>query len=60
MAAKKTARKKRARTSRSAGMTQISISIPERIVDQVDKMAKEENRNRSNFIANCLKQLTEG
>jgi metal-responsive CopG/Arc/MetJ family transcriptional regulator len=40
-------------------MTQISISLPERIVDEVDRLAALENRNRSNFIANYLKRLTE-
>ncbi|MGF1448719.1 MAG: ribbon-helix-helix protein, CopG family [Opitutales bacterium] len=40
-------------------MTQISISLPEKIVAEVDKLASAENRNRSNFIANYLKRLTE-
>jgi metal-responsive CopG/Arc/MetJ family transcriptional regulator len=35
-------------------MSQISISIPKNLVDQIDKMAEAENRNRSNFIVTTL------
>lgn len=39
------------------GMTQISISLPESLVQQIDELAKMDNRNRSNFIANTLQNL---
>ncbi len=40
-----------------AGMTQISISLPQSLVEQIDKMAELDNRNRSNFIANTLQNM---
>ena len=40
-------------------MTQISISLPKKLVEQIDKMADAENRNRSNFIANTLFNLAQ-
>ena len=39
------------------GMTQISISLPESLVRQIDELAMMDNRNRSNFIANTLQNL---
>ena len=39
------------------GMTQISISLPQELVKQIDEMARLDNRNRSNFIANSLQNL---
>ncbi|MBQ6534027.1 MAG: ribbon-helix-helix protein, CopG family [Opitutales bacterium] len=39
------------------GMTQISISLPETLVQQIDELARMDNRNRSNFIANTLQNL---
>ena len=44
---------------RAPGMTQISISLPKKLVEQIDKMADAENRNRSNFIANTLFNLAQ-
>lgn len=38
---------------------QISISIPQSLVDIVDEMAESENRNRSNFISAALKRMAE-
>lgn len=38
-------------------MTQISISLPKPLVEQIDKMAEMDNRNRSNFIANTLANM---
>lgn len=38
-------------------MTQISISLPKPLVDEIDKMAAVDNRNRSNFITNTLATL---
>ncbi len=49
------ARKKR--SGKTIGMTQISISLPQTLVEQIDKMAESDNRNRSNFIANTLQNL---
>ena len=39
--------------------TQISISIPQSLVEVVDKMAESENRNRSNFISAALRRIVE-
>ena len=44
-------------TARIPGMTQISISLPQDLVKQIDEMARLDNRNRSNFIANSLQNL---
>jgi len=44
-------------TGKMIGMTQISISLPETLVQQIDELAKLDNRNRSNFIANTLQNL---
>ena len=40
-----------------AGMTQISISLPQDLVKQIDEMARRDNRNRSNFLANSLPHM---
>lgn len=37
--------------SRAHGMTQISISLPQRLVDKIDQLAEVEKRSRSNYIA---------
>ena len=44
-------------SGKTVGMTQISISLPQSLVEQIDKMAENDNRNRSNFIANTLQNL---
>lgn len=44
-------------SAKAAGMTQISISLPQDLVKQIDEMAKLDNRNRSNFIANTLQNM---
>ncbi len=36
--------------------TQISISLPQELVERIDVLAAKENRNRSNFISNALTQ----
>ena len=36
---------------------QISISLPKALVAQIDKMAKAENRNRSNFVAKTFADM---
>ncbi|MBO5254860.1 MAG: type II toxin-antitoxin system HicB family antitoxin [Opitutales bacterium] len=36
---------------------QISISMPLRLLKQIDEMAENENRNRSNFICNVFCEL---
>lgn len=43
--------------TKKSDMTQISISVPNALVEQINKMAAAENRNRSNFIANTLANL---
>ena len=48
----------RKKGTKKQGMTQISISLPQSLVAQIDEMAKSDNRNRSNFIANTLQNLT--
>jgi len=50
--------KKRKIRARAPGMTQISISLPEGLVGMIDEMADAENRNRSNFIATVLENLS--
>lgn len=56
---KKVTRKavKKATQGRAPGKTQISISLPTDLVEQVDQLAAAENRNRSNFIATSLEAL---
>ncbi len=44
-------------SGKTLGMTQISISLPQDLVAQIDEMAKMDNRNRSNFISNTLQNL---
>lgn len=44
---------------RAPGKTQISISLPQDLVEKIDKLAEGENRNRSNFIATTLEQVAE-
>ena len=51
--------KKSKETKRAAGMTQISISIPQKLVDDIDKIAAKVNRNRSNFIATSLQEISD-
>lgn len=43
--------------SKRADMTQISISLERDLVKHIDKLAKDVNRNRSNFIVHTLKEL---
>lgn len=42
---------------KNPNVTQISISLQKDLVKDIDKMAKEVNRNRSNFIVHTLKEL---
>ncbi|MFI3290406.1 MAG: ribbon-helix-helix protein, CopG family [Opitutales bacterium] len=44
-------------STRAIGMTQISISLPENLVAIIDDLARNENRNRSNYIVNTLSNL---
>ncbi len=48
------------KSPRHPGMTQISISLPQDLVERVDEAAKADRRNRSNFIANCLEMVLSG
>lgn len=45
---------------RAPGKTQISISLPQDLVEKIDRLAATENRNRSNFIATHLESLADG
>jgi|GEM_PF-6103198 len=45
---------------RAEGQTQISISLPQELVDKIDHLAELENRNRSNFIVSALSDLKGG
>ena len=45
------------RNNRAIGMTQISISLPQRLVDKVDRLAASDNRSRSNYIAYLLDKI---
>lgn len=45
--------------SRAIGMTQISISLPQNLVDKIDSLAKEDKRSRSNYIAYIIQNLPE-
>lgn len=56
--AKKKAAKKRKKTA-EVGKTQISISLPIKLINKIDQLADEENRNRSNYIANVLREICE-
>jgi len=62
-AAKKSVAKKAGRKTgtptRAVGKTQISISLPEDLVAKIDRLADAQNRNRSNYIATVLEELTE-
>jgi metal-responsive CopG/Arc/MetJ family transcriptional regulator len=51
--------KKKKSHARAPGMTQISISLPEDLVEKIDKLAASDNRNRSNFISTYLESLAE-
>lgn len=44
---------------RASGQTQISISLPQDLVDRIDELASVENRNRSNFIVKELSLIGE-
>lgn len=44
---------------RAQGMTQISISLPQSLVEKIDRMADAESRNRSNYIATVMKLMPE-
>ena len=46
-------------SGKTIGMTQISISLPQTLVEQIDKMAESDNRNRSNFISAALRKIVE-
>lgn len=56
MAKKKKAKK--AAVARATGKTQISISLPQTLVERIDVLAAAENRNRSNYITTALERLT--
>lgn len=45
--------------SRAIGMTQISISLPQSLVEKIDNLADEDKRSRSNYIAKVIQNLPE-
>lgn len=47
----------RAKKQNAVKMTQISINLPSDLVEVIGKMAEEDNRTRSNFIANVFRTL---
>lgn len=47
----------RKKGNKTQNMTQISISLPQNLVAEIDSMAASENRNRSNFISNTLQNM---
>lgn len=47
----------RRKSKKESNMTQISISLPKELVEQIHKMAATDNRNRSNFIAHTLENI---
>ena len=49
----------RSKKQNAVKMTQVSISLPPELVEAIDKMAEEDNRTRSNFIANVLRTLAQ-
>lgn len=53
---KRTTKKKLINNGRAKGQTQISISLDESIVSDVDKCALENDRSRSNMIRKILKE----
>lgn len=42
---------------RAPEQTQISISLPRKLLAKIDAAAKAENRNRSNFITTHLEEI---
>ena len=40
--------------SKKTRSTQISVSIPSHLIDGLDKLARADNRNRSNFITTLI------
>jgi len=50
-------RKYTSRKPKGSLKTQISISLPQELVDRIDAVAQQENRNRSNFIATKLEEI---
>jgi metal-responsive CopG/Arc/MetJ family transcriptional regulator len=45
---------------RAPEQTQISISLTKKLLAKIDAAAKNENRNRSNFITTHLEELVAG
>ena|GEM_PF-5472147 len=59
VAKKKAAKKKALNRPMAEDKTQISISLPVEVVALIDRAAAEQNRNRSNFIANEMMEIVE-
>lgn len=50
-------KKKAKKTASTPQRTQISISLSHDLVKRIDAMAVKQNRNRSNYISNCMLEL---
>ncbi|GHB98349.1 ribbon-helix-helix protein, CopG family [Cerasicoccus arenae] len=51
-------KKSEKKTIRAKGKTQISISLPQDLVNRIDVLAENENRNRSNYITTVLTNIS--
>lgn len=60
MKVKKTAKTLTSAKKAGRAKTQISISIPSSILEEVDRLAELENRNRSNYISKLLIESIQG
>jgi len=45
--------------ARAEGMTHVGFSLSKDLLEEIDALAKAENRNRSNFIVNELSKIVE-
>lgn len=54
------AKKTKARLTNEDRKILISISIDAELIERIDALADEQNRTRSNFVANALRKIAEG
>lgn len=45
--------------SERRGIVQISLSVPDELLEKIDSLAYRQNRTRSNFIATAMQKLAE-
>ena len=53
-------KKTKARLTNEDRKILISISIDAELIERIDALADEQNRTRSNFVANALRKIAEG